>query len=156
MTLSLEMAVDRTFTVRAAPDEVWALLADVAASAAFFPDVDRLTPLGDGTWRWELAAVGPPQARFQTVYACRYVGDAKARTMVWTPVDGVGNARVAGTWRVDGRGAGAALVLHTTCRLVLPLPGLLRPVVAPAVDLAFRRSVHTYVDGIVGRFGGPA
>jgi carbon monoxide dehydrogenase subunit G len=128
-------------------------LADVPASAAFFPGVDRLTPQGDGVYRWELAPVGPPQARLRTVYLARYVADRAAGTVAWTPVEG-GTARVDGVWRIVPSGEGTQISLHTACSMELPLPALLGRVVGPAVEVSFRGSIDTYVQGLIRRFGG--
>jgi hypothetical protein len=36
----------------------------------------------------------------------------------------------------------------------LPLPALLGRVVGPAVEVSFRGSIDTYVQGLIRRFGG--
>jgi carbon monoxide dehydrogenase subunit G len=83
MTLRVELDVRHEFSVKAPFAEVFALLADVPASASHFPQVQSLESLGDGVWRWEMQRVGTRSVHIQTVYACRYRSDKAAGTVTW-------------------------------------------------------------------------
>lgn len=154
MAFTLDLVIHKSFSVRSPPDDVWSVLADVPTSASYFPGVDRLVPLGGGVFRWELAAAGPPQARVQTVYVSRYVGDRAAGTVKWTPVVGEGNARVAGGWSLTPLASGTRVTLHNEFSLDLAFPSLLRRVLAPVVEAAFQSYISTYIEGLTRRFGG--
>lgn len=154
MAFDLELTVIQSFVVRASREEVWAVIADVPLSASHFPDVDRLVPLGDGVYRWELKSVGLGGMRLQTVYATRYVADAAAGTVTWTAVEGIGNTRVSGQWRMAPQGTGTRLDLRNVSSFHLPLPGPLRRVISPAAEAVHRAAVGTYVDNLARRFGG--
>ena len=140
--------------VKAAFAEVFAVLADVPASASHFPRLHRLVDLGDNTFRWELERVGTEQVHLQTVYASKYVADRRKGTVVWTPVDGVGNARVAGSWTIARRKTGTQLVLKLHGELVVPLPALIKPIVAPIVLAANQRLIEKYLVNLARHFGG--
>ena len=86
------------FEVKASAAEVFAVLADVPTSASHFPKVDKLVDLGGNSYRWELQKVGTAQVHIQTIYASTYVADRKKHTVTWTPVEGVGNAQIGGSW----------------------------------------------------------
>ncbi|HEX8300000.1 MAG TPA: SRPBCC family protein, partial [Rubricoccaceae bacterium] len=122
------------------------VLSDVPAWGALFPNVARIEPLPErDAFVWTMVPIGPPGVAVQTVYACRYTVDAAARTVAWTPIDGVGNARFAGrvalSPRADG-GTDAHLVLDAV--LSVPAPALLRPLVVAAVTHEFGRVLDTF------------
>lgn len=162
MALKVAIGVARPFSLRASPDRAFALLRDVTAWGALFPHVDAVAPL-DGAadaFVWTMAPLGPPGASVRTVYACRYAFDATALgrdapAVAFTPVDGVGNARfsgaivLAGTDRTDG-------CLRLDAVLEIPAPAFARPLVEPAVALAFRQMTATFLDRLDAALGGGA
>lgn len=156
--MSIKVAIDLgyEFEVKASADEVFDVLADVPTSASHFPKVDKLVDLGDGMYRWEMEKIGLAQINLQTVYASRYVSDRAAGSVVWTPVQGQGNALVSGNWKITGKKKSTQVVLQIQGELTLPLPGLMKMVVAPVVEAEFERMIEQYIDNLTERFGGEA
>lgn len=154
MGVSVDLELGYEFAVKAPFDEVFDLLADVPTSVSFFPKVDRLVDMGDGVYRWEMARVGTQQVNLQTVYASRYVSDRKKGSVVWTPVQGVGNAQVSGSWRIVDRKTSTALTLKLSGVVETPLPALMKMIVVPVVRGEFEKLVEKYIDNLVVRFGG--
>lgn len=169
MAIRVSIDLGYEFAVKAPADEVFALLADVPRSVSHFPKVERLTDLGDGAYKWEMQKVGTPQVHIQTVYACKYVSDAAQGTVVWTPVRGVGNAVVSGHWKLAARKASARANAKANAKakaeatdielaiqgtIELPLPGLMKMVVAPIVESEFEKLVDQYIDNLIRAFGG--
>lgn len=165
MAIRVSIDLGYEFAVKAPADEVFALLADVPRSVSHFPKVERLTDLGDGAYKWEMQKVGTQQVHIQTVYACKYVSDAAQGTVVWTPVRGVGNAVVSGHWKLAARKASAKanakaraeatdVELAIQGTIELPLPGLMKMVVAPIVESEFEKLVDQYIDNLIRAFGG--
>jgi hypothetical protein len=76
--------------------------------------------------------------------------------VVWTPVDGEGNALLSGSWRVTDNKTSTALVLQIKGELSVPLPSLMKLMVAPVVEVEFERLVAKYIDNLTERFGGEA
>src|SRR5690554_7763707 len=70
ITVSIEL--NRELEIPGSYDEVFDLLADVPRSAAHFPKVNKLTDLGDNTYRWEMEKVGVDKHAIQSVYASKY------------------------------------------------------------------------------------
>ena len=132
------------------------MLSHVPTSAAFFPKVDKLVDMGDDTYRWEMAKVGTAQVNLQTVYASKYKSDAKKGSVVWTPVKGVGNAQVSGSWKITDKKGSTDIVLKIKGTVDTPLPGLMKMVVVPVVQGEFEKLVEKYIDNLVKRFGGEA
>jgi hypothetical protein len=93
----------------------------------------------------------------QTVYASKYANDKAKGTVKWTPVKGVGNALVGGSWKVsEGKGKPTKCVLKIDGTVDVPLPGLMKMVVEPVVASEFEKLVEKYIANLVKRFGGEA
>jgi carbon monoxide dehydrogenase subunit G len=156
MAVSVNIDLGYEFTVKAAYKDVFDVLSDVPTSVSFFPKVDQLVDQGGGVYRWEMEKVGTAQVNIQTVYASKYVSDRKKGTVVWTPVKGVGNALVGGSWNITDNGAkkGTTCELKISGTVEVPLPALMKMVVAPVVSSEFEKLVEKYIDNLIKRFGG--
>jgi carbon monoxide dehydrogenase subunit G len=156
MAISVDIDLGYEFAVKSPFKEVFDLVSDVPTSASFFPKLDKLTDLGGGAYRWEMAKVGTAQVNIQTVYASKYVADRKKGTVVWTPVKGEGNALVGGSWKVIDQGKTTSLEFKVKGTVDVPLPGLMKMVVVPVVRGEFEKLVEQYIDNLIKRFGGEA
>ena len=156
MAVHVDIDLGYEFTVKAKFKEVFDVVSDVPRSASFFPKVDRLTDLGGGVYRWEMAKVGTQQVHIQTVYASKYVSNRAKGSVVWTPVEGEGNARVSGSWKVVDGKTSTALQFKVQGTVDVPLPGLMKMVVVPIVRGEFEKLVEKYIDNLIAEFGGEA
>jgi carbon monoxide dehydrogenase subunit G len=156
MTVSVDIELGYEFAVKAPYDQVFALLADVPKSVSHFPKVDKLVDMGDGVYRWEMQRVGTAQVGIQTVYACKYVSDAKKGTVTWTPVKGVGNAQVSGSWKISDKKDRTNVVFKTKGTIDVAMPSLMRVIVVPVVEGEFEKLVEKYIDNLIKKFGGEA
>lgn len=155
MGISVKIDLGYEFDVKAPAAEVFALLSDVPKSVSHFPKVDKLTDLGDGVYQWEMQKVGTAQVNLQTVYASKYVSDKAKGSVTWTPVKGVGNAQVAGSWKItDNKGRSTSVVLGIQGTVDVALPSLMKMVVAPVVESEFEKLVDQYVANLIKAFGG--
>jgi carbon monoxide dehydrogenase subunit G len=128
----------------------------VPTSASFFPKVDQLVDMGNGIYRWEMAKIGLAQINLQTVYASKYVSNRAKGTVLWTPIEGQGNALVSGSWKIVDKKKSTHLTFKSEGELTLPLPGLMKMVVAPVVESEFEKMVEQYLDNLTKHFGGEA
>lgn len=152
ITVAIELGYE--FDVKASANEVFDVLADVPVSASFYPKVDKLTDLGDGAYRWEMARIGIGQAYIQTVYASRYVANRAKRTVEWVPIAEEGNAQVSGDWKITDNKKSTNVVLSIQAELTVPLPALMKVVVTPLVEAEFEKLTEQYIDNLTQRFGG--
>lgn len=154
MSITVKIDLGYEFTVKAKAAEVFELLSDVPASVAHFPKVEKLTDMGGGVYQWEMEKVGTAQVNIQTIYASKYVSDKAKGTVKWTPVKGVGNALVGGGWTIVDNKKSTSIALAIQGEIDVPLPGLMKMVVAPIVEGEFEKLVEKYIDNLIKRFGG--
>lgn len=155
MAINVPIDLGYEFAVKAPLQEVFDTLSDVPTSVSHFPKVDQLVDMGDGVYRWEMEKVGTAQVNIQTVYASKYVANRSKGTVVWTPVDGVGNALVGGQWTIKAhKSGGTSLKLAIEGTVSVPLPGLMKMVVVPVVEGEFEKLVEKYIDNLIKHFGG--
>lgn len=142
------------FEVKAPAKQVFDVLADVPTSAGYFPNVDRLVDLGGNAYRWEMGKIGIGQINLQTIYASRYTADRALGSVAWTPIDGEGNALVSGHWTIVDKKKSTLITLQINGDLTLPLPSLMKRVVAPLVEAEFEKAVEQYIENLTQAFGG--
>jgi carbon monoxide dehydrogenase subunit G len=156
MTITVAIDLGYEFSVKSPFKDVFDVLSDVPTSASFFPKVHKLTDLGGGSYRWEMEKVGTAQVNIQTIYASKYLANRAKGTVVWTPVKGEGNAQVGGSWKITDLKKTTALEFKVAGTVDVPLPGLMKMVVAPIVKSEFEGLVEKYIDNLIKRFGGEA
>lgn len=146
MAFTVDFEIERAFDAECAASRVFDVLSDVPRSVSHFPKVEQLVDLGDGKYKWEMEKIGIQSYYIQTVYACKYVSDREKLTVKWTPVRGQGNATVSGSWNIKALDKNRTGVkLKTKGELTLPLPGLVKLVVAPFVRAEFTRMIDQYI-----------
>lgn len=156
MTITVSIDLGYEFEVKANAKDVFELLSDVPTSASYFPKVDQLVDLGDGAYRWEMEKIGIAQVNLQTIYACQYASNRAKGSVTWTPIKGEGNALVSGHWGIKDKKKSTLLTLQINGDLTLPLPGLMKMVVAPVVEAEFEKLVEQYIANLTKQFGGEA
>jgi carbon monoxide dehydrogenase subunit G len=152
ITVSIDLGYE--FEVKAKYAEVFELLSDVPTSASHFPKVDKLVDLGNDTYRWEMEKIGIASINLQTVYASKYVSNKSKGSIVWTPIQGEGNALVSGSWAIKDNKKSTHITLQVQGELTIPLPALMKRVVAPVVEAEFEKVTEQYIDNLTRRFGG--
>jgi carbon monoxide dehydrogenase subunit G len=156
MAFKVTIDLGYEFAVKADFATVFEVLSNVPKSASFFPKVDQLVDLGQNTYRWEMAKIGLAQVNLQTIYASKYTSNKAKGSVIWTPVEGEGNALVAGSWKIVDKKKATQVELQLTGDLTLPLPGLMKMVVGPVVEHEFEKMVEQYIDNLTKHFGGEA
>jgi carbon monoxide dehydrogenase subunit G len=154
MAITVDIDLAYEFDVKAKMADVFAVLSDVPTSVSHFPKVDKLTDMGDGVYKWEMEKVGTAQVNIQTVYASKYVSNKTKGIVVWTPVKGVGNALIGGNWRIVDNKKSTGIALQIKGTVEVPLPGLMKMIVAPVVQGEFEKLVEKYIANLIKKFGG--
>ncbi|HTN33434.1 MAG TPA: SRPBCC family protein [Marinobacter sp.] len=153
MAITVAIELNRDIEISGSYDEVFDLLADVPRSASHFPKVNKLTDLGDNSYRWEMEKVGIDKHAIQSVYASKYVADKEAGKITWTPIKGEGNGVVSGSWELTAKGDKlTAARFRTKAELTLPLPALLKLAISPVIKHEFNSLVDTYMNNLKKAF----
>ena len=156
MAITVAVELDYEFAVKAPFKDVFELLADVPASASFYPQVERLVDLGEGSYRWEMARIGVASVHLQTIYASHYVANRAKGSITWTPLSDQGNALVGGSWKIGEQKKKTTLLLSVRGTVTLPLPALMKSVLAPLVTAEFERLTESYLANLIAHWGGEA
>lgn len=154
MPFTVTIDVSKQFETPASPDKVFELLADVPRSASYFPDVEKLEPLGGNSYRWimEKIALGEHTLQ-QTIYTCTYNSCNRESLRVdWEPIASEGNASVEGGWRLEPAEAGTKVRLHSKGTLEVDLPGFLQLFLSPLIELAFTQKIDRYLRNLQEAF----
>ena len=154
MAVTVPIELGYEFSVKAKADDVFAVLSDVPLSVSHFPKVHKLTDMGDGVYNWEMDKVGTAQVNIQTIYASKYTSNRAKGTVVWTPVEGIGNALVGGHWKIKDNKKSTAIELKIAGEIAVGLPALMKLVVVPVVESEFEKLVEKYIANLIKRFGG--
>ncbi len=154
MAITVDIDLAYEFEVKAKMADVFAVLSDVPTSVSHFPKVDKLTDMGDGVYKWEMEKVGTAQVNIQTVYASKYASNKTKGTVVWTPVNGVGNALIGGNWKMVDNKKSTGVALQIKGTVEVPLPGLMKMIVAPVVQGEFEKLIEKYIANLIKKFGG--
>lgn len=145
MAISLDVSVDKTFSVNASPETVFELLSDIPKSVSYFPYVNDLKDLGNDQYQWTMEEIGAAGFTHVVVYACEYDSDAANKTVTWTPVKGVGNALMSGSWRIEPEGTGSLVHFTTSGKLnELPVPKLMKGMAKGLVNAEFEKPINKY------------
>jgi carbon monoxide dehydrogenase subunit G len=156
MTIKVNIDLRYEFEVKARANDVFDTLADVPVSASHFPKVDKLVDLGGGAYRWEMEKIGIAQISLQTIYASKYSSDRAKGSIQWTPIKGEGNALVSGHWKISDKKKSTLIVLQINGEFTLPLPSLMKMIVAPVVEAEFEKLIEQYIVNLTQHFGGEA
>jgi carbon monoxide dehydrogenase subunit G len=153
MPFTVTIDVSKQFETPVSPDNVFELLADVPRSASHFPDVEKLEPLGGNAFRWimERIAIGDHTLQ-QTIYSCVYSSDRASLNVDWIPIEGEGNARVSGGWRIEPAGTGTKVRMHTKGSLEVDFPGFLQFLLSPLIEMAFAQKIDRYIANLKETF----
>ncbi len=157
MAFTASVDFKKRFEVNCPFDRAFDLLANVPESVSHFPNVEQLVDLGDNAYRWEMRKIGVDRFSIQTIYGCKYVDDREKGTIKWIPVKGEGNGTVKGKWTLKALDAQKTRIdMATTGDLEIPLPSLVKFLVAPVVVHEFDRLVDKYIENLSKTLNAPA
>ncbi len=156
MAVTVNLKMQHEFTVKAPAKVVFDLLADVPASAKFFPNVDKLVELKKNAYRWELGKAGTEKFNLQTVYACTYAADRKNGTITWSPIKGEGNGLISGHWIIIDNKHSTTIHFDMSGELILPVSSLVKMIVAPLAASENEKTNKLYFKNLTRHFGSEA
>ncbi|GMW01104.1 MAG: hypothetical protein AMXMBFR84_22410 [Candidatus Hydrogenedentota bacterium] len=149
MAFTVDVQASKRFKTKAPIKKVYELVSDVPKSAGHFPKREKLIDLGGNAYRWEMEKIGLERFSIQTIYACQYAASKKDWTVAWTPIEGVGNARIKGKWLLKAaKDGGTQCSFSTSGELSMPLPGMVKYLVSGLLEREFSSLIEEYLDNI--------
>lgn len=153
MSFTVTIKINRTFNIATSFEKVFELLSDVGKSGSFFPKVEKMVNLGGNIWRWEMERIGIGEHTLQqSIYACKYNSDKDRKTVIWTPVEGIGNAIVSGTWKLIPMQQGCKATLQSNGIITVSMPGFLEFFLSPLIRIEFESLVDQYIANLKKEF----
>lgn len=153
--LELRLPYQHEIQVAGTPQAAYDLLADVADSAAHFPQLEVVLPEPEGAWTWKTKKIGIGKISVQTTYALRYANRPEDLTICWEPVPEVGNGRSRGSWVIKEAPGGARLCFENVFEVKFRgLPSLLRRGVEPFAIKENARLIRLYMGNIAKTLAG--
>jgi len=153
LAIHVPLLSSRTQELPVQLERVQHLIHDIPGTVRMFPELRRLTDLGENTYRWELHPLGNLAYKVPITFATRFAVDVAARCVTWDPVHEVGNARLGGALAFAAAGASTRFSLRVEGKIILPLPSVLKPVAAPVVASEFERLVEGFASNILRAVG---
>ncbi len=152
--MKITIEIERQFHTPASVEQVFEVLADVPRSASHFPKANKIEPMDENVFRWELEQVGPPPYSTQPIYACRYHIEPENGIIRWEPVEGIGNVELSGQWRFRPSEQSTEIHLRMKGILHTPLPSFMRFVAEPLITREFESYIDQYVENLQRTFDG--
>lgn len=157
--MDIRIEIVRHRSVALSRRQIDAVVRDVEGTLKKFPKLKKLTALEGQDFRLDMQTIGSRVARIahEVSFGARCVADTAGSELSWTPLPGVGNARLEGRLRLDGEGGSARLSLHVRGELHdVPVPLMYRLVAPAFIQGKFAALVDNYLERIVGATGSTA
>lgn len=149
MSFKVTMDVSKELTLTCDFETAFDVFADVRKMAEFFPDVAKLTDLGDNAWKWTMKSVGVSKYSLAVEYAAKYTYDRAGGVIKWTPVAGVGNGLNSGSSVIKQDGGVTRVVFSTTLELEIPFSSLAKPILKPFVESQFKSTLEKFEQNVI-------
>lgn len=146
--MNIDIAIDRRLVLPVEYSRAEPLLADIEGTISRFPNLKKLTRLGDDAWLWEMRTMGSRIAKIahDVSYGARYIRDPANGMLRWEPIAGKGNASVSGEFRIRRASAGTELSFDVRGRLFeVPVPLLYRPIAPKFISAKFQDLVERFL-----------
>lgn len=154
MSIDLNLATHYVFEVNASAETTFLLLSDISKASSLHPTLHSIKDMGKGIYRWEMKKYGAGKFHVQTVYTCQYYSDAVAGTVVWTPVEGEGNAQVSGSFIVKAQGKNAIVEANIEMNGALPLPAIMKKMALQMIASENRKLTEKYIANLMNELDG--
>lgn len=147
--MKIDLAIDRSVVLPVAYARAESLLTDIESTIRRFPNLKRLSPLGNDAWLWEMKTMGSRFAKIahDVSYGARYTLDAERGVVRWVPVEGKGNAVIAGEFQLAEHAEGTVFSFRVRGTLHdVPVPLLYRPVAPTFIAAKFATLIERFLE----------
>ncbi len=131
-------------------EEAYAYCANVEKSVAeHFPGIEKFEKLKDNTYRWVFKKIAFSTQELNLQLVTRFDFTPTSRIRV-TPVEvsGTGSSQLKGEWQFQSVGSESQLTFGVQLSTELPLPALLKTVVAPIAKAEIAKLFDRYLSNV--------
>lgn len=147
MAVNVNVLIQRDINVACNAKQAFDLLSDIHQTSALFPKVDKVEPLGEHKWVWEIERMGSDGLTHQVKYAVKYGNDGRSK-IHWHALPDVGNAKVSGEWIIKSSGQECTLFFKSSSDLELPFPRLMQHMMESVIRKEMDEQVDTFLSRI--------
>ena len=107
-----------------------------------FPGIESFTETEPKTYQWKFEKLSHSGKELQIAFATRF--DETPDRIKCVPVKGSDQASLQAEWTVVPKGLGAEVKFEAKLGIEIPLPGLLRAMIAPMAEMELKKLFDEY------------
>jgi len=149
VAITVDIPFSKKFHVPAPRERVFAYFADLpSAIPGTFPGIAKFEKTSADVYLWEFEPVAHGAHVLAVRFATRYsLVPPVSITLVPAPIpNGKETARLTGSWRFEEAGGETAVAFESLLQIDLPVPALMRALVAPLAQRELGRLFARYTD----------
>lgn len=147
MAVNVNVLIQRDIDVACHARQAFEFLNDIHQTSVLFPKVDKVEPLGEHKWLWEIERMGSGGLTHQVKYAVKYSNDG-SHNIRWQALPDIGNAKVSGEWIIKSTGQQCSLFFKSSSDLELPFPRLMQHMMESVIRKEMDDQVDTFLTRI--------
>ncbi len=147
--MKINISINRHLDIDLPPAKVKPLLKDLEGTISRFPKLRSLKKLAPEQYLWEMNTIGSRIANIahEVSYGAHYTVDAKNGELSWTPLANLGNASIAGNFKITAHGAGSRLTFTVKGELFdVPVPLIYRLIAPTFIQAKFAALVELFLE----------
>jgi|688.fasta_scaffold301925_2 carbon monoxide dehydrogenase subunit G len=117
---------------------------------ALFPGLQRFQELEAGVYSWEFSPLEYAGKSITINFSTSFLETSSELKV--TPFGKEGNAKLSGSWKAHPEESSCKLILDFDLELTVPLPSLMRSMVAPIAERELKRLFDQYAKNIQSHF----
>lgn len=151
MAFQLPFTYHKSLSLTQGSDAVRAFLAAYPENLpALFPGLKRFQEQDAGVYFWEFSSLEYAGKSMTISFATSFTESSSELTV--TPFGKEGNAKLSGSWKLSPGETGCKLTLNFELELTVPLPSLMRSMVAPVAERELKGLFDQYAKNVQSYF----
>jgi len=151
MSFSFPFIFDKEFFIAADPSSVISFLKNYSeALPSFFPGLRRFEAQGPQVYLWEFESLSYGGRSLTISFTTRFE-DCENRILIH-PLSSDSETQLKGEWRVSPESEGCTIKLHFELEFSVPLPKLMKSMVAPLATTELSKLFERYAKNLQNHF----
>jgi uncharacterized membrane protein len=134
-------SAQKTVTINAPLDKVYALLADTEKSGRLWEGIEKIEKVGENRYRTVLTERSTAGLKFKGDYVSQYASNGKDEVS-WTYVSG--NMKSSGKYRMTAAGSAVTVSMSIESEADAPIPSLMKAVAKPFAQSELNKGLEAF------------